>query len=115
LRATNTGPGVGGRLPGALAAGSDGPLADGLGFGGGHAEAVAGQGLAQRRLGPAQLFGGRVDTAELFGELEGPFGLGPVGQEAAGLPAQRVMIVPRSLLRSGLGYEQVLSEFDVEL
>jgi hypothetical protein len=31
--------------------------------------------------------GGGVDAAELFGELEGAFGLGPVGQEAAGLPA----------------------------
>jgi hypothetical protein len=31
--------------------------------------------------------GGGVDAAELFGELEGPLGLGPVGQEPAGLPA----------------------------
>jgi hypothetical protein len=32
--------------------------------------------------------GGGVDAAEVFGELEGAFGLGPVGQELAGLPAQ---------------------------
>jgi hypothetical protein len=51
----------------------------------------------------------------LLGELEGAFGFGPVGEEPAGLPAQRVMIVPTSLLRSALGYEQVLSELDVEL
>jgi hypothetical protein len=31
--------------------------------------------------------GGGVDAAELFGELEGAFGFGPVGPEAAGLPA----------------------------
>jgi len=59
--------------------------------------------------------GGGVDAAELFGQGEGAFGLGPVSEEAAGLPAQRVMIVPRSLLRSALGDEQVLSELDVEL
>jgi hypothetical protein len=59
--------------------------------------------------------GGGVDAAQLFGELEGPFGLAAVGEEAAGLPAQRVTIMPPSLLRSVLGYEQVLSEVDVEL
>jgi hypothetical protein len=31
--------------------------------------------------------GGGVDAAELFGEGEGAFGLDPVGEEAAGLPA----------------------------
>jgi hypothetical protein len=30
---------------------------------------------------------GSVDTAELLGQLEGAFGFGPVGEEAAGLPA----------------------------
>jgi hypothetical protein len=59
--------------------------------------------------------GGGVDAAEPLGELKGALGFGAIGQEAAGLPAQRVMIVPTSLLRSGLGYEQVLSGFDVEL
>jgi hypothetical protein len=43
----------GGRLAGALAGRGDGPLADGLGVGGGHAEAVAGEGLTQRRPGRA--------------------------------------------------------------
>jgi hypothetical protein len=42
------------------------------------------------------------------------FGLGAVGQEPAGLPAQRVAILPASLLRSALSYERVLSEADVE-
>jgi hypothetical protein len=30
----------------------------------------------------------------LFGQRKGVFGLGPISQEAAGLPAQRVAIVP---------------------
>jgi hypothetical protein len=47
---------------------------------------VAGEGFAQRRPG-AQLGGGRIHAAELFGEGEGAFGLGPVDKEAAGLPA----------------------------
>jgi hypothetical protein len=70
--------------------GGDGPLADGFGVVGRHAEPVAGEGLAQRRPAGAELGGGGVDAAELFGELEGAFGLGAVGQEAAGLPAQLV-------------------------
>ena len=37
----------------------------------------------------AELGRGDVDAAELLSELEGAFGLGPVGQEPAGLPAQR--------------------------
>jgi hypothetical protein len=51
------------------------------------------------------------------GKMPGP---DPAGQTArnrprpTGLPAQRVMIVPTSLLRSALGYEQVHSELDVE-
>jgi hypothetical protein len=76
---------------------------------------VAGEGLAQRRPGGAQLGRGGVDATELLGEVEGALGFGPVGEESAGLPAQRVAIVPTSLLRSAIGYEQVLSEFDVEL
>jgi hypothetical protein len=39
---------------------------------------VAGEGFPQRRPG----------GAELLGELEGALGLGAVGEEAAGLPAQ---------------------------
>jgi hypothetical protein len=35
----------------------------------------------------ASLLRGAVDTAELLGELEGAFGFGPVGEEAAWLPA----------------------------
>jgi hypothetical protein len=46
------------------------------------------EGFAQRRPGGAQLGRGRVHRAESLGELEGAFGLGAVGQEAAGLPAQ---------------------------
>jgi hypothetical protein len=76
---------------------------------------VAGERFAERRPSGAQLLNGGIDAAELLGELEGAFGFGAVGEEAAGLPAQRVMIVPTSLLRSALGYEQVHSELDVEL
>jgi hypothetical protein len=50
----------------------------------------------------ASLLRGGVDTAELLGELEGAFGFGPVGEEAAWLPAQRMAIVPALLLRSPL-------------
>jgi hypothetical protein len=38
--------------------------------------------------------GGGVDAAELFNQGDGAFGFGPVGEEAAGLPAQRVVTVP---------------------
>jgi hypothetical protein len=92
-----------------LTGGGDGPLSDGLGVAGRHAKLVAGEGLAQRRPGGAELGGGGVDAAELFGELEGAFGLGPVGEEPAGLPAQRVAVVPAPLLGSALGNERVLS------
>jgi hypothetical protein len=74
--------------PGALAGCGDGPLADRFGVGGGHAQAVAGEGLAERRPGGAQLAGGGVDTAELLSEGVGAFGFGPVGEEVAGLPAR---------------------------
>ena len=76
-------------MAGALAGGGDGALADGFGVAGRHAQAVAGEGLAERRPGRAQLGGGGVDAAELFGELEGAFGFGPVDQEPAGLPAKQ--------------------------
>jgi hypothetical protein len=68
----------GDRLAAALASGSDGALADGLRIAGGHAEAVASEGFAQRRPSGAQLLGGGVDAAEPLRELEGAFGLGPV-------------------------------------
>jgi hypothetical protein len=70
---------------------------------------MASERLAQRRPGGPQLGRSRVDAAELFGELEGAFGLGPVNQEPAGLPAQRVAIVPAPRLRSALDSERVLS------
>jgi hypothetical protein len=92
-----------------LAGGGDGALADGFGVGGGHAQAVAGEGLAQRRPGGAQLAGGGVDAAELLSEGEGAFGFGAVRKEAAGLPAQRVAIVPAPRLGSALDSERVLS------
>jgi hypothetical protein len=76
---------------------------------------VAGEGFAQGRPAGAELRCGGVGAAQLLGQRVGPFSFGPVGEEAAGLPAQRVMIVPTSLLRSALGYEQVHSELDVEL
>jgi hypothetical protein len=42
---------------------------------------------SDRQLFPSAA-GGRIEAAELLGELEGVFGLGAVGEEAAGLPAQ---------------------------
>jgi hypothetical protein len=45
--------------------------------------------FAQRRPGGGELLGGGVDAAELLGQLEGALGLAAVGQESAGLPAQR--------------------------
>jgi hypothetical protein len=44
-----------------------------------HAEAVAGEGLAQRWPGGPQLLRGGVDAAQLLGELKGTLGFGPVG------------------------------------
>jgi hypothetical protein len=67
------------------------------------------EGFAQRRPGGAELGRSRVD-AELFGELEGAFGLATVDQEPAGLPAQRVAVVPAALLGSAPGNERVPSE-----
>jgi hypothetical protein len=97
----------GGRLAGALVGGVDGPLADGLGVAGGHAEAVAGEGFAQRRPGGVQLLGGGVDAAELFGELEGALGFGPVGQEAAGLPAHPLLGLQGPMVAAGDGSTSV--------
>jgi hypothetical protein len=74
---------------------------------------VVGEGFAQRRPSGAQLGGGGVDAAQPLSELEGALSLGAVGEEPAGLPAQRVAIVPASF-RSALSYEWVLSEADVE-
>ena len=82
------------RLTAALAGGGDAPLADGVGVAGRHPEPVAGEGFAQRRPAGAQFLGGGVDTAELLGQRVRAFGLGAVCQEAAGLPAQRVVVVP---------------------
>jgi hypothetical protein len=57
---------------------------------------------------------GGVDAAQPLGQGEGAFGLAAVREESAGLPAQRVAIVPAPLLRSALGSERVLWEADVE-
>ena len=106
MSATNTGSsgGVAGWLPGALAGGGDGPLADGFGVGGGHAEAVASEGFAQRRPGGAELGGGGVDAAELFGELEGAFGLGAVGEKALGCPPPSLLGMQGPLVGVGEGW-----------
>jgi hypothetical protein len=79
--------GRGGGLAGAAAGGGDGALADGLGVAGGHAQPVSLKGLAQRWPAGAQLGRGGIHATQPLGELEGTFGLGPVGQEPAGLPA----------------------------
>jgi hypothetical protein len=57
--------------------------------------------------------GGGVDAAQLLGQGEGAFGLGAVGQESAGLPAQRVGDGARPY-PAPLGSERVLSEADLE-
>src|SRR6266508_1164411 len=78
------------RLPGVLVGGLGGALPDGLGVAGRHAQPVAGEGFAQRRPGGAQLLSGGVDTrdtAQPLSQRKCAFGLGPVGKEAAGLPA----------------------------
>jgi len=62
----------GGQPAAALAGRLDRALADGLGIEGRHAEAVAGEGLAQRRSSSAQLLSRGIDATELL---------------AAGLPA----------------------------
>jgi hypothetical protein len=97
-----------GRRTAPLAGGDDGALADRLVVALRHAEPVPLEGLAQRPPGGSQLLGGRVDATQLFGQGEGAFGLGPIGKEAAGLPAQEVTIVPAPLLRFVLGHERVL-------
>jgi hypothetical protein len=55
------------RLAAVLAGGGDGPLADGLRGWGWACPAVAGEGFTERRPGGAQLGGGRVYRAEVFG------------------------------------------------
>jgi hypothetical protein len=66
-----------------------------------HAEAGAGEGSAQRRPGGPQLVGGGIDAAELFGELESTIGLGPVGEEPAGLPAHCLLACKAPLVGVG--------------
>jgi hypothetical protein len=70
---------------------------------------VADEGFAQRRPGGAQLGRSRVDAAQPLGQGKRALGLGPVDQGPAGLPAQRVAVVPAPLLGSALGNERVLS------
>jgi hypothetical protein len=76
---------------------------------------VAGEGFAQRRPSGPKLLGGGIDTAQPLRERKCAFGLGAVREEPAGLPAQRVAIVPAHLLRGALGYDRVLSDAEVEL
>jgi hypothetical protein len=83
------------RRSGALAGGGDGALADGFGVTGRHAQAMAGEGFAQRRPGRPQLLGGGIHAAEPLGKPVGAFGLGPVGQESAGLPAHSLLGMQR--------------------
>jgi hypothetical protein len=66
----------GGRPAGALLADGDSPLADRFGIAGRHAEAVAGEGFAQRRPAGSQLLCSGVDAAESVGEGEGASGFG---------------------------------------
>ena len=75
-----------------------------------HAEAVAGEGFAQRWPGGPQLIRGGVDAAQLLGQRVGPARLWPGREEAAGLPAQPVVVVPAPRLGSALGNERVPSE-----
>jgi hypothetical protein len=98
VEATNTGPAAG-RWAGRCAGGrrrwrAGGPLR-------GRGWACPGRGV--RRLCGAtakwcQLLDGGVDAAEPLSQPKRPFGFGPVDQEAAGLPAQRVAVVPAPYL-----------------
>jgi hypothetical protein len=63
---------------------------DGLGVACGHAEVVAGEGFAQRRSRGAPAEWRRRSGCPAARPGQGAFGLGPAGQRAAGLPAQRV-------------------------
>jgi hypothetical protein len=90
------------------------PLPNRFWIAGRHAQAVADEGFVQRRPGGAQLGRSRVDTAQPLGQGKRALGLGPVDQEPAGLPAQRIAIVPAPLLCSALSYERVLSVANVE-
>jgi hypothetical protein len=95
------------RMAATPAGGSNGALADPSGLlACGHAQPVAGEGFAQRRPGDPELLSGGIHATEPLGQGEGAFGLGAVGEEGAGLPAQRL---PRMLRNR----RQQLDEADV--
>jgi hypothetical protein len=96
-----------GTVDGPLAGTVDGPVADGLGVAGRHAQAVAGEGLAQRRPAGPELGRGGVDAAQSLGELGGAFGFAPVGEEAAGLPAHRLLGLQGPMVAAGDGSTSV--------
>jgi hypothetical protein len=91
----------GDRSAAALTGGLDSALPDGLRVARRHAKAVAGEGFAQRRPGRPQLLSGGVDAAQPLRKLEGALGLGTVGEEAAGLPAQPVTCCGLQLSSTG--------------
>jgi hypothetical protein len=104
----------GGRPARVLMGGLDRPLADRFRVARRHAQAVAGEGLAQRRPSGPKLLCGGIDTAQPLRERKGALGLGAVGEQAAGLAAQRVAIVPAARLRSALDSGRVLSQANTE-
>jgi hypothetical protein len=82
--------GRGDRSFGALADGGDRSLPDRLGVRTGMPSLCRWKALCsdgQGVQGCPQLLSGGVDTAQPLGKLVGAFGLGPVGQKPAGLPA----------------------------
>ena len=70
----------------------------------GRAEAVAGEGLVQRRPSGAELGRGRVDAAQPLGQGEGAFDLGPIRVEPAGLPAHPLLGIQGPLVGAGEGW-----------
>jgi hypothetical protein len=88
-------------------------VADGLRVARRHAKTIAGKRLAQRRPGSPKLGGRRIDAAQPLSELEGALGLGPVGQEAAGLPAHSLLGIQGPTGRRRRGSTNMGGGFDV--
>ena len=66
-------------------------------------QARGGQRLCGATASTGQFLSGRVEGAQSLGEPEGAVGLGAVGQEAAGLPAQMAVSGRRQIRRVGDG------------
>jgi hypothetical protein len=99
-----------GGLAAAQASGGDRPPPNGIGVRGRHAEVLADEGLAQRRPGRTEFGRGGVEAAELFGEMEGAFGLGrgrPGSGWAASLAWRVPLVAAADLTGSVLAFQQL--------